>query len=303
MGGLPLLGYDVEDRKLVVNQTEAKTVNHIYKRYIELGSVRLLKEDLERQSIISKQRINEHGRKSGGKLLARGALYLMLSNRIYLGEIVHKDKYYPGEHEQIIETRLWDHVHSMLSANRVNRKSGANANNPSLLAGLIYDDGGERMTPSHARKKDKTYRYYISRTLVGGKDHANPKGRRLPAGDIEGLVERYIVQLLKRQSSLHDMLESYVSNALERQSLTIAASQLAVRWPRMGASAKRIILNQLVARIDIKPDTIKLQICPQQLPNILKPEDAPSTNHSAADLHSDTDTDVVKTGDADKNNP
>ena len=315
MGGLPPLGYNVDDRKLVINQKEANTVNHIYRRYLELGSVRLLKEDLDRNTVISKKRINRHGRRSGGKSFARGALYLMLSNRVYLGEIVHKDKHYPGEHEQIIETQLWDQVQNLLKANRVTRKSGANAHNPSLLAGLIYDDEGERMTPTHARKKDKTYRYYISRKLVSGKGTSNgqsngwsnPKGRRLPAGDIEGLVERYIVQMLKRQSGLHNMLEPTITNALERQSLVTNASQLAAKWPRLGASAKRIILNQLVARIDIKPDSIALQICPHQLPNILRGEDAQSGNRSIVESQIDADIDADSnadtTGNAEVNNP
>ncbi len=107
MGGLPPLGYDVQDRQLVINETEAVTVNHIYQRYLELGSVRLLKEELDGDGIVSKLRVNKHDRTSGGKPIARGALYLMLSNRLYLGEIVHKDKSYPGEHEPIISTELW----------------------------------------------------------------------------------------------------------------------------------------------------------------------------------------------------
>jgi site-specific DNA recombinase len=89
MGGLPALGYDVDDRKLVVNQTEAETVRHIYRRYAELGSVRALKDELDQDGIVSKLRVDRYGRQTGGKSLARGALYLMLQNRIYRGEIVH----------------------------------------------------------------------------------------------------------------------------------------------------------------------------------------------------------------------
>ena len=98
MGGLPSLGYDVKDRKLVVNEEEARTVLHIFRRYVELKSVRALKTELEEAGIRSKQRILSDGTPYGGQKLSRGALYLMLQNRIYRGEITHKGNAYPGEH-------------------------------------------------------------------------------------------------------------------------------------------------------------------------------------------------------------
>jgi site-specific DNA recombinase len=107
MGGYPPLGYDVKDRKLVVNEAEAKTVRYIFHRYQELRSVRLLKEHLDEAGIVSKRRTAPDGRPYGGKPIARGALYLMLQNRIYRGEIVHKDEAYPGEHEPIVDDDLW----------------------------------------------------------------------------------------------------------------------------------------------------------------------------------------------------
>jgi site-specific DNA recombinase len=96
MGGQPPLGYDVQDRKLTVNPAEAKTVRSIFRRYLDLKAVRLLKADLDAQGIVSKRRKAADGSSYGGKPIARGALYLMLQNRIYRGEIVHKDKAYPG---------------------------------------------------------------------------------------------------------------------------------------------------------------------------------------------------------------
>ena len=119
MGGLPSLGYDIKDRKLVVNEEEAKTVRYIFRRYVELKSVRLLKADLDGLGIVSKTRVASDGSRYGEKPLARGALYLMLQNRIYRGEIVHKDKSYPGEHEAIIDETLWNTVQAILTENRV----------------------------------------------------------------------------------------------------------------------------------------------------------------------------------------
>ncbi len=124
MGGLLPLGYDVNDRKLVINGTEAETVRHIFARYAALKSVRALQDELERDGIVSKVRIDKYGRKTGGKSLARGALYLMLQNPIYCGRIVHKDQSYPGQHAAIIEDGLWNTVQKRLARNRVERKHG-----------------------------------------------------------------------------------------------------------------------------------------------------------------------------------
>src|SRR5262249_57405461 len=136
MGGLPPLGYDTSDRTLVVNETEAQTVRHIYRRYAELGSVRLLKRELDAEGIVSKRRQSPDGGRWGGKPLARGALYLMLQNRIYLGEIVHKDRSYPGEHKAIIDQGLWQAVQQRLTQNRVDRANYNKASQHNLLSGI-----------------------------------------------------------------------------------------------------------------------------------------------------------------------
>src|SRR4051794_11065634 len=165
MGGLPPLGYDVQDRKLVANQSEAETVRAIYRRYADLGSVRALKQELD-GIFVSKRRVDRFGRERGGKSLARGALYLMLQNRIYRGEIVHKGASYPGAHEPIVDEELWAKVQSLLYDNRVGRDTGVHAAKPSLLAGLVHDDAGERLTPTHANKNGTRYRYYVSQGLI-----------------------------------------------------------------------------------------------------------------------------------------
>src|SRR3954470_16486436 len=158
MGGQPPLGYDVKDRKLVVNPEEAETVRQIFQRYRETRSVQLLKTDLDAHAIVSKARMASDGSAYGSKPLARGALDLMLQNRIYRGEIVHKDKSYPGEHEAIVDEHLWNEVQVILRTNRVERADGTTDNRSSMLAGLLFDAQGERMTPSHATKGGTRYR-------------------------------------------------------------------------------------------------------------------------------------------------
>src|SRR5213075_1397198 len=159
MGGVPPLGYQCQDHKLILIPSEAETVQHIFRRYAALGSVRLLQQELDAAGIRSKSWISTPGRRWGGKPLARGALYTMLRNRIYRGEIVHKDQHYPGEHEPIIDEKLWDEVQAKLAANAVERSAGEAVASPSLLAGLLYDGQGHRMSPSHAVKNGMRYRY------------------------------------------------------------------------------------------------------------------------------------------------
>ena len=188
MGGNVPLGYDVQDRKLIINKAEADTVRLIFRRYAELGSVTLLRKELAAQGIVSKRREGAGGRLSGGQKLSRGALYLMLQNRIYCGETKHKGNAYPGQHEAIIDADLWQVVQDKLATNRQERALGVGAESPSLLAGLIVDAEGQRLTPTHANKRGKRYRYYISTSLLDGKRRAGQGTFRLPAGEIEGLV-------------------------------------------------------------------------------------------------------------------
>jgi site-specific DNA recombinase len=187
MGGLPSLGYDVQNRKLVVNEEEAGTVVHIFRQYVELRSVRVLQAELDAAEIRSKRRILADGTQVGGQKLSRGALYLILQNRIYRGEITHKGNAYPGEHPAIVDKALWDRVQAILAENRVDRATRADAKQPSLLAGLIFDDSGERLTPSHAVKKGTRYRYYVSRSLIVGTAKDKSTGRRIPAANLETL--------------------------------------------------------------------------------------------------------------------
>ena len=119
---------------------------------------------------------------------SRGALYLMLKNRIYRGEIVHKGKAFPGEHAAIVDEDLWRRVQSHLEENRMERREGDKALEPSLLAGIVFDASSEPMTPTHAVKKGTRYRYYISRRLITGPASDSSRGQRVPASNLEALV-------------------------------------------------------------------------------------------------------------------
>ena len=138
----------------------------IFRRYAELGSVRLLKAELEAQGSKSKSWTSAAGRVIGGKPFSRGALYLMLRNRTYRGEIVHKGQFHPGEHAPIIDQPMWEAVQMRLAGNTAERNSGTRTHQPSLLAGMLFDRDGNQMTPSYAVKQGTRYRYYVSRPLI-----------------------------------------------------------------------------------------------------------------------------------------
>ncbi|WP_246048171.1 recombinase family protein [Hankyongella ginsenosidimutans] len=195
MGGVVPLGYKVEDRKLVVVPEDAERVRRIYWRYLELGSVLALETELAEQGLRSRVRIGRTGKEYGGKPFSRGALYLMLRNRIYLGEVCHKGKVYPGEHGAIIDEPLFAQVATMLEQNGIDHANAVHADQPSLLCGLVRDSEGRRMKPEHATKRGGIrYRYYVSSKDSG----AGTKGVRVPAGDLEALV----VAALRREGRL-----------------------------------------------------------------------------------------------------
>ncbi len=270
MGGNPPLGYDVDNRKLVVNEPEAERVRHIFRRYAALGSVRLLGHELERDGIVSKSRRSATGEPYGAKPLARGALYLMLQNRIYLGEIVHKQASYAGEHAAIIDLELWTAVAEQLAASRIERDSGAAAEAPSLLVRLLHDETGQPMTPTHAVKNGKRYRYYISRGLLTQSRLQVPGGRRIPAGDIEQLVVDRLRTFLSQRGGVHDALEARVLEASEQEQLIGRAVELGRNWTKRPAVEQRAMISRLLARIDIGADRIDSHLDRGQLVALLR---------------------------------
>jgi len=269
MGGLPPLGYDVKDRKLVVNEEEARTVLHIFRRYLELKSVRALKTELEEAGIRSKLRILTDGTACGGQKLSRGALYLMLQNRIYRGEITHKGSCYPGEHPAIADQALWDQVQAILAENRVDRETGSYAKQPSLLAGLAFDETGERLTPSHAVKKGTRYRYYVSRSLIVGSAKDHSMGRRIPAGNLESLVVNRLRAFFMDQGAILDAVRNEHPDGTHQKRLISRGREIAEQIPTMAPDQTRAMLMALLVRVDLKPDRVEIKMRRRSLVELL----------------------------------
>jgi site-specific DNA recombinase len=232
-----------------------------------------LKDELEAGSIASKARTNRFGTSSGGTPINRGALYRMLQNRIYRGEIVHKGKCHPGLHEAIVDEALWNEVQLALAANRVERISRSTAASPSLLASLVYDDSGDRMSPTHANKKGTRYHYYVSQSLIkGSRPKAPGTACRVPAADLETNVEDRICALLRDGSAVFTAAAENSAQVEASKNLIDRAAALAQRWPTLVAADKRMILQVLVARIDVRPATVDITTRPTMLSAVTAPQ-------------------------------
>src|SRR5512134_3251566 len=196
MGGTPPLGYDVLHRKLVVNKTEAKLVQMIFRRFLKLGSATKLAQELRRAGHTTKAWTTQDGKCRQGKPIDKGALYRILGNRVYLGEAVHKGTPYPGEHAAIIDRALWDKVHAILAQNTVVRANHSRAQTPALLKGLLFAPGGHAMTPSHTRKAGKLYRYYVAIDAIH-QGYSECAVRAVPAAEVEEAVIAQVRHLLQ----------------------------------------------------------------------------------------------------------
>ena len=238
-----------------------------------------------RCGIVSKPRNASDGTRYGEKPLARGALYLMLQNRIYRGEIVHKDKSYPAEHEAIVDEALWSEVQAILTENRADRILGTAEKQVSLLSGILFDARGERMSPTHATKNNTRYRYYVSHSLlVGTVKHS---GQRIPASSLEALVTRRIHGWFGDRATMLDIFQSHTSDAATQKRLMVGLEQCVATWPELRADDVRKFMLSIAARIQVHPDRIDISLNPIRLPRWLLRLDAPA--EPTAETQSDTD--------------
>ena len=196
MGGTVPLGYDAKDKKLVINKAEAETVRYIFKRYLELQSFGKLVEDLDKMGILTKRRDTKVKKFNGGIPFTYGPLAHFLKNRVYVGETGHKDNWFPGEHAAIIERKPFDQVQQLLASKPTGRKARRTASE-ALLMGKLYDDRGNRMSPSFSSKNGVRYRFYVSSALL--------RGRKTEAGSVARVasssIEEPVIEALRNQVS------------------------------------------------------------------------------------------------------
>ena len=191
MGGNIPLGYINREKKLVIVPKEATQVRWMFQRYLELGSIGRLLEEMNAGGIRTKVMTLSTGRKRGGVPYGKGALAYLLKNRCYVGEISHRGAIHPADHEPIITREVFEAVQASLTGNTVARKARASAS-PFLLAGLLFDSAGNRMTPSHSRKKGVRYRYYVSQAVLQSRKATGGQVVRVPAPELEALIEGFV---------------------------------------------------------------------------------------------------------------
>jgi hypothetical protein len=251
MGGWAPLGYDIKDRKLVVNEAEAAAVRHIFERFAKCRSTLTVVRELAAKGFVNKY----------GQKLDKGRIYKLLHNRVYVGDAVHKGTAYPGEHEAIIPRALWDKVQAVLAESPKVRAGRTRAQTPALLKGLIFGPDGRAMSPTHTRRGDKLYRYYVSQTAIKGGADESPVAR-LPAGEVEAAVVDQVRSLVrspeivvatwrKAREQNADLTEAEVRAALE---------QFDPLWDELFPAEQARIIQLLVERVDVSADGIDIRL-------------------------------------------
>jgi site-specific DNA recombinase len=258
MGGLVPIGYDVIERRLVVNQAEAETVRGIFRRYLELGSVRLLMEDLNSRRIRSKVRIAKNGKQTGGNRFYRGALYEMLSNPIYLGEIRHKGVRHPGLHDAIVDRDLWEATQLLLGTRGARRRPRGKRSAPSPLTGKLFDESGQSLTPTHAAKGERRYRYYVSRGLINGTAESSVRGWRLPAPEIERTVAWAACTMIEDEVAIANAADA-AGLALDRLPSIFSGEKAWVKRLQSEDEAGTA-LNALIERADLTDAGLRVSL-------------------------------------------
>jgi hypothetical protein len=261
-GGRVPLGYVLKERKLVRNPEEAKLVEQIYRLYVELGCVSKLKARLDADGVKSKIRISTAGTHSGGACYARGALYKILENRVYVGETVHRKQHYPGEHEALIPRELWDRVQGQLRNHTQGRRSGTQSSRSSLLLGLLQDSTGNRYVPSHTVRRGRRYRYYV---LSRHDAEATDGPKRVPAHEIENVLIANLQSLLNSGQRTLDQIGRANDPAARTQRLLDAACSLSRSWHSMPPAQVREFLRKVLRRVVVHEDKVEALISRREL--------------------------------------
>lgn len=251
LGGCVPLGYDVKDRKLVVNEAEAATVHMIFERFVRLGSTTKLVRALAADGVLNKR----------GTAIDKMYLYRLIGNRIYLGDAVHKGIAYPGEHSAIISRELWDKAHAVLKINPGKRAGNTRAQTPSLLRGLVFGPSGQPMTPSHTRKRNKLYRYYIAIESIKRGDLSCPV-RRVPAAEIEAAV---VDQLRGMFRAPKIIVGTWLAarpriDGLREADVRDALIRLDPLWDELFPAEQARLVQLLVERVDVGLEGIDIRL-------------------------------------------
>lgn len=264
MGGIPPLGYDVVERKLVVNDAEADLVRLIFRRFLDLGSATRLVEELTASGHRTKSWITQDGKAREGKSIDKGFLYKLLNNRVYLGEAVHKGVAHPGEHDALIDPRTWERVRTILAENARRRGNTTRAATPAPLKGLLHCTAcGSALTPSFTRRRGKLYRYYTCTTAIK-QGHAACPVRSLAAGEAESLVLAQVQQLFRTPEitarTILAAAQAGDTPPVPERAVVTALATLDTVWEQLFPAEQTRLLHLLIERIDVAADGFRLRL-------------------------------------------
>lgn len=243
MSGKPPIGYKLENKKLITDENKISTVTTIFEKYLEFEGMLKLKQYLDENNMKSRTDRN----------ISKGNLYKILSNKIYIGLISYKGNDYEGEHEGIIDPDIFNKVQELLKQNRNNNKCKHIAKSPSLLAGKIFDDNGNRMNPSHSNKKGKRYRYYISQAIIQGNKKEAGSFSKIPAGEIENLVRKEISDFLADKDKIQEYIADF--DIHKQKLILLKASKL---------ETTSNFIRAVLAKIILFKDKVEIVICKEQ---------------------------------------
>ncbi len=254
MGGVPPLGYDVDNRLLIINEAEAAVVRRIFEEMLTIGSPTQIAANLTAEGITTKVWTTQEGQTRPGARIDKKYLHKLLRNRIYLGELSHKGNWYPGLHTAIITPDLWGRVHEVLSRDGHVRsvETKTRLRTDALLRGLLYSPSGERMYPTYSRKNGRKYHYYVSRSEsrfgASGKTY-----ERLPALEIEAAIVAQIRTVLTSPESVASVVRHIQRHGaqIDEASTVIAMGRINRVWDQLFSVERHRITNLMIERIDL----------------------------------------------------
>jgi site-specific DNA recombinase len=257
VGGMAPLGYDTRDRRITVNEEEAQRVRTIFRSYLKCGSLNLLMAELRKRAMATKTRTLKTGRTVGGIPFTRGPLAHLLRNRFYIGEVEFKGEVLRGEQPPIIDRDLFEAVQAKLSQ-QASSRTATRMMSEALLTGRIFDDRGNRMSPTHARKRGIKYRYYLSSALLNGQPNHAGSARRIPAAEVEAAIIKAVRDRIELSAELsdRDLIQTHVRRIeVAAELLTIKVSDsgvgtddsetLRVPWQKNSNTRRRELLPSI----------------------------------------------------------
>ena len=257
MGGCIPLGYDADGRTLTINETEARTVRRVFELYGKHGTIRAVSIEAERLGLRSKVRTSRSGATTGGRILDRGHIHHILTNPVYAGNIRHKNLVHEGLHPPIIDPKRWNAVQERLKAQSARPRTKQNGVvGSSHLSGKLWDDTGDRLTPSHANKNGRRYRYYVSHRLIKRSGEQQADGWRLPAKSLEDQIANSVLDHLEQSTSGGLLIESNINQVARLQTVVTALAQ---------HDLKQSTLLSFVEAVRLEPGNVTIELNPQKL--------------------------------------